>query len=113
MSGQPAAGVFSGVAAPLDDAELEEELLADAELLLLLLPLLELLLLLLLEEDEDEEEALAPATANWALVLMIPVVAAVTTLERRTCKCMKGCQLQCLAMGRSQLRLAKKAGQVS
>ena len=78
-----AAVVFSGVAVSLALAELEE-LLADAALLLLLLPLLELLLLLL---EADEELALAPPTPNWALVLMMPVVATVTTLERRTCRC--------------------------
>lgn len=63
-----AAGVLSGVAASLALAELEEELLeeellADAELLLLspLLPL----------PEADEELALALATPNWAFVLMI------------------------------------------
>ena len=79
-----AAVVLSGVAVSLALVELEEELLADAALLLLLLPLLELLLLLL---EADEELALAPPTPNWALVLMMPVVATVTTLERRTCRC--------------------------
>ena len=81
-----AAGVLSGVAASLALAEPEEELLADEALLLLLLllsllPLLELLLLLLLLEEDEE---VAP---NWALVLKMPVVAAVTTLESRTCTC--------------------------
>ena len=87
-----ASAVLSGIAASLALAELEEELLADEALLLLvllllllsLLPLLELLLLLLLLVLLEEDEEVAP---NWALVLKMPVVAAVTTLESRTCTC--------------------------
>ena len=101
LSAQPAAAAAeaAGVAVPLeaDEVEAEEELLAAAELLLLLLSpllelLLELLLLLLLLLLEEDEEADAPLTPNWASVLKVPVVAAVTTLDSRTCKFTINCQ---------------------
>ena len=75
-------------------AVLEEDVLEEDDELLLLL-LLVLLLLLLLEDDDE-----APLTLNWALVVKVPVVAAVRTLDRRTCRCTMGQspssgQLQC------------------
>lgn len=80
-----AAGVSSGAAVVVELLEAEAEAEADAEellllplLLLLLLLLLELLLLLLLEV------VVAPATANWALVLKVPVAGAMMTSESKT-----------------------------
>ena len=66
-------------------AVLEEDVLEEDDELLLLL-LLVLLLLLLLDDDVDE----APLTLNWAFVVKVPVVAAVRTSDRRTCRCTMG-----------------------